>query len=704
MLMNTRLLSSSRRSLCPFRRIHFWMLLLIAGGIHAVRAAEPLPGDALLKEYFRAETARLTENSLQDIQTAEDWNNRRVQYRQQLQEMLGLSPWPEKTPLKPQVSNRVEQEDFVVENVSFQSLPGLYVTGNFYRPKTVNTPLPAILYVCGHASAKKDGVSFGNKTAYQRHGIWFARNGYACLIIDTIQLGEIQGIHHGTYNLKRWDWISRGYTPAGTEAWNGIRALDYLQTRAEVDPDRMGMTGRSGGGAYTWFVAALDDRVKAAVPVAGITSLKNHVVDGCVAGHCDCMYPVNLYGWDFPQLAALVAPRPLLISNQDKDRIFPLDGVADVYFKTRRIYELLGARDRIGLCIAEGGHKDIQELRVDAFHWFNRFLKGEDPLIRTVAEPMVPQEDLRVFQTLPADERVTTVQDWLVPVRNLHSSAKNMADFTKQIDQARTTLLSRLPRGAELSSMTAKIISTHTDPHSGIRVREFQFDAGKPYRLSFFVLDHGEGKTGEPVQIEVLDQPLWDTRWNQLQALFPNPAFAGNPPGSKSSLPEFSGTWVWIAPRGVGPTRWSGTEIELNHIRRRFYLLGTTQERVQAEDVQRALQHVGQVLNVSFHSLPIKASGQAANWTVLAMFLIPGSSDPVAAVQLADLPTDPAVQGQLLAMEQLFDWPDMLIDLGTKTRQLTLHVTSDDEAANYRRISQISEKLGGRPFVIAVRK
>jgi cephalosporin-C deacetylase-like acetyl esterase len=111
-------------------------------------------------------------------------------------------------------------------------------------------------------------------------------------------MGEIEGIHHGTYRYGMWWWNARGYSSAAVEAWNCIRALDYLETRPEVDANRFGVTGRSGGGAYSWWVAALDERIKVAVPVAGITSLQNHVVDGCVEGHCDCMYQVNTYRWD----------------------------------------------------------------------------------------------------------------------------------------------------------------------------------------------------------------------------------------------------------------------------------------------------------------------------------------------------------------------------------------------------------------------
>src|SRR5262249_46856047 len=126
-----------------------------------------------------------------------------------------------------------------------------------------------------------------------------------CLILDTLQLGEIPGIHHGSFpQHKMWWWHTLGYTPAGIECWNGMRALDYLQTRKEVDPKRIGVTGRSGGGATSWWVAAADERVQCIVPVAGIADLQAHLIGetpvhkgtpprfekGVVSGHCDCMY------------------------------------------------------------------------------------------------------------------------------------------------------------------------------------------------------------------------------------------------------------------------------------------------------------------------------------------------------------------------------------------------------------------------------
>mgnify|MGYP003315110443 FL=1 len=307
-----------------------------------------------------------------------------------------------------------------------------------------NEKLPAILYVCGHGRVKEGDVSYGNKVNYHHHGSWFARNGYVCLTIDTLQLGEIEGIHHGTYSYGYFWWLNRGYTPAGVEAWNCIRALDYLQSREEVDGERLGVTGRSGGGAYSWWIAALDQRIKVAVPVAGITDLRNHVVDGTVEGHCDCMFMVNTYQWDYPMVAALMAPRPLLISNTDNDRIFPLDGVYRTFVKTRQVYELLGAADKVSLHVTSGPHKDTQELRVHAFRWFNHFLKGDDDLIRVPAEKFFKPQELQVFkEALPQDQQNTKISHSFVPVADLLDVADTSGAVDLLVEDVQDTLLAK---------------------------------------------------------------------------------------------------------------------------------------------------------------------------------------------------------------------------------------------------------------------
>ena len=207
--------------------------------------------------------------------------------------------------------------------------------------------------------------------------MWFATNGYVCLIIDTLQLGEIAGKHHGTYNLGRWWWQAAGYTPAGVECWNGIRAIDYLVSRPDVDAERIGVTGISGGGAATIWIAAADDRVKCAVPVSGMSDLESYVSHKVINGHCDCMFLYNTYRWEWTTIAALIAPRPLLFANSDNDSLFPMDGNRRIIDRLRQAYKLYDKPDLVDDYVSKGGHDYRPDLRVAIFQWINKHLKND---------------------------------------------------------------------------------------------------------------------------------------------------------------------------------------------------------------------------------------------------------------------------------------------------------------------------------------
>ncbi|MBL8891820.1 MAG: acetylxylan esterase [Planctomycetaceae bacterium] len=575
-----------------------------------------LEGNLLqLQKYFQVETRRMADRCLSDVQSAEDWLTRRSEYRRQLAEMLGLDPMPPRTALRPVVTGEVAAEGVIVERLHFQSLPGLYVTCNFYRPAEVKEPLPAILYLCGHARVAENGISYGNKTAYHHHGVWFARHGYVCLMLDTIQLGEIEGVHHGTYNLNQWWWNSRGYTPAGVEAWNGIRALDYLEQRPEVDAKRIGVTGRSGGGAYSWWVAALDERVAAAVPVAGITSLQNHVVDGCVEGHCDCMYPVNTYRWDFAQVAALIAPRPLLIANSDNDPIFPLEGVVEVHQKTRKIYRLLGADSNLGLNITPGPHTDTQELQVPAFRWFDQHLKKVERPIEMAALPLFEPQQLRVFSELPSDERVTTVAEFFVapcsdtplPVVGVPGSDESVSEVdadwlslarvaTIVQQQLQQKVFAGWPNADQVPTLNPKHLRDVR--HDGVRFQQFEFTSQAEVILPLYVWDFGthQNEKASDALLEIGDENQLGLleAWTRLAA---DGSVAALSQAQRQLLEEHIQRMrqqsyrfhVWIVPRGIGPAAWTLDLNKLTQIRRRFMLLGQTLAGMQVWDVRQAL-------------------------------------------------------------------------------------------------------------------
>jgi dienelactone hydrolase len=565
-----------------------------------VAAGNRMPGD-----YFQSETLTLNERCLTDIKTLDDWTSRRGKYRQQLLEMLGLSPFPEKSDLKPVVTGKVEAGSFVVEKLHFQSLPGLYVTANLYLPKSLSKPAPTILYVCGHGPVIKDGVSYGNKVSYQHHGAWFAQNGYVCLIIDTLQLGEIQGLHHGTYRENMWWWNSRGYTPAGVEAWNGIRALDYLSTRPEVDTNRFGITGRSGGGAYSWTIAALDDRIQVAAPVAGITDLQNHVVDGTVEGHCDCMFFVNTYRWDYPQLAAMVAPRPLLIGNSDKDTIFPLDGVVRLHSKVRHLYGLYGASTNLGLLITEGPHHDTQDLQVPVLRWFNRFLKREDPLIETAAKKYFEPEQLKVFARLPADQRNTTIQETFVPPASLGVAPDSIAGWTVQRNEWLAALKQECFAGWPEKPGSLELKQIFSAEHHGVDLDAYEFASQPNVRLRLFLARRPQLKRPERVVLVVQDEEDWQKWLAGMRHAFAaelDPENSETQNLSRADPKQFealrqalmadNNVFVYLASRGIGPTAWGGDARKQTQIRRRFMLLGETLDSARVWDIRRAVQAV----------------------------------------------------------------------------------------------------------------
>ena len=364
--------------------------------------APVLPGDEMMNTYLKHRAEELNDQFLKGAKTKDEWLKNRSELRREYLDMLGLWPLPERTPLHATVTGKIDHDDIVIEKIHYQSKPGLYVTGNLYRPAKIDGKLPAILYVCGHSGRGRDG----NKTAFQDHGMWFASNGYVCFIIDTLQLGEIAGKHHGTYNLERFWWHSLGYTPAGVECWNGVRAIDYLVSRPEVDDTRIGVTGISGGGASTIWIAAADDRVRVAVPVSGMSDLQSYVTNRVINGHCDCMFLVNTYRWEWTTIAGLIAPRPLLFANSDMDPIFPMDGNRRIIARLRQLYKWFDHADLVDEHVSKGGHDYRPDLRVAIFQFFNKHLKNDTAAVKDADFKPLAGSELRVFaedKDLPKD-------------------------------------------------------------------------------------------------------------------------------------------------------------------------------------------------------------------------------------------------------------------------------------------------------------
>ena len=216
------------------------------------------------------------------------------------------------------------------------------------------------------------------------------------------KFGEVPGLHHGIHDLNLWNWLSMGYTPAGVEVWNAIRALDYLETRREVDAKKIGMTGISGGGSTTWYTAAVDDRVAAASPVCSTITFGTQAARWVAAGQCDCIYFLNTFERDFSVVAALIAPRPLLIVSGKKDGDFPPEGYKEVARVGGRIFDLLGSPERLKELDDDVGHTYTPGFRKAIAEWMNRWLKGEEGSVELPKGEETGKEAPEVLACLPA--------------------------------------------------------------------------------------------------------------------------------------------------------------------------------------------------------------------------------------------------------------------------------------------------------------
>jgi dienelactone hydrolase len=659
-------------------------VLLLSLAADPVKSPPTPPGEAMIEAYFRGKVKEIAADPLKGITTRAEWEKRRPELRMQFLGMMGLDPLPERTKLNAKVTGTVEGEGFVVEKLVFESRPGLFVTANVYRPAKIDgaKKLPAILYVCGHGNVVEDKVSYGSKVHYQYHPAWFATHGYVCLILDTLQLGEIPGEHHGTYKLNQWWWQSYGYTPGGVELWNAIRALDYLETRADVDATKIGVTGRSGGGATSWWILAADDRPVCFAPVAGIADLYAHVCEGqtdrlrkgVIAGHCDCMFMVNSHRWDFPLVAALAAPRPLLLGNSDADDIFPVDGYRRLARPVAKVYEWYDAADQFQLLETKGPHKDTPELRVGINKWMNRWLKGDTTtVVEDDLPPKLTPKQLKVLDKTP-DGAINPAMPAVLckPVSiDIPENAKEW--WPKKRDELLTQLTKTSFAAWPEKAGEVKPELLSATKAGGVRVNTYQFESepGVVIHLQLAVL----GDKSASVKLVVAGEggAVYDPTQDEAVAV--------------------------VFPRGVGPTRWAeaGTPAE-THIRRRFPLVGQTLEGGRVWDVRRAVR----VLAVVAKGLPVELTGDG---TAAGIALYASLDEPnVESLTLTDLPTGfrhPASPA-FLGAAKILDHPHA-VAMAAASKSVNLTVTSAADAAAWDWAVRLQKQTGGKEIGITVR-
>ncbi|MFM8396109.1 MAG: alpha/beta hydrolase family protein, partial [Acidobacteriota bacterium] len=360
----------------------------------------------MLQEYYVARVREIERAGIarkQGLRTRADALAYQRDIRRRIRDCFGT--FPEKTPLRAQITGTVERESYRIEKILFESRPGLLVTGNLYlprRPAGSAGRLPGVIATCGHSN---NGKAIDT---YQSFTQGLAKLGYVVFIIDPIGQGErLQypdgkggsriGVGVGEHLHLGNQQLLTGENFPFWRAWDAIRALDYLVTRPEVDPRRIGVTGNSGGGTVATWLCGLDDRWAMAAPGCFITTLRRNIENELPQD--SEQYPPRALanGLDLDDFIAAMAPKPVIILAKEKD-YFDVRGAEEAYGRLKRLYTLLGAPEKIALHIGPTPHGYSKENREAMYRWFHRHTGRTEQI---TAEPEIVLEKDETLQVTP---------------------------------------------------------------------------------------------------------------------------------------------------------------------------------------------------------------------------------------------------------------------------------------------------------------
>ena len=437
--------------------------LALEGAVPAFAAQAPRTTDVgsvarlnrfprMVQEFFVARENEIHArrlNTLAALSTRADAEAYVETVRAKIRESFG--PFPEKTPLNGRVTKVVDRDTYKIEHVIFESRPGFLVSANLYLPKGRSFPLPGVVASCGHSD---NGKAIDT---YQSFCQGLARLGYIVLIFDPIGQGErmqyvdangkpMRGTGTAEHNYAGIQQVLVDERFCTWRAWDGIRALDYLLTRKEVDPRHLGITGNSGGGTMTTWLCGVESRWTMAAPSCFVTEFRRNMENELGADMEQIPAKALALGLDHEDFLAALAPKPIIILAKEKD-YFDARGNEAAYHRLKRLYRLLGAEDNIAYFVGPTYHGYTQENREAMYRWFNRCTGISD----AKTEPKLVLEDEKTLWATPHGQ-----------VAELHS--KTIFSFTQE--KSRAVAAKRLDLdGAALPQTVAEVL--RLPPRSG---------------------------------------------------------------------------------------------------------------------------------------------------------------------------------------------------------------------------------------------
>ncbi|WP_025765111.1 alpha/beta hydrolase family protein [Dyadobacter tibetensis] len=335
------------------------------------------PSKALYKQMAQLAFGQLEQRrkDMKDLKTPAQWKQRQETLQSKL--ALSVGSFPEKTPLNPVITGSFEKNGYRVEKLYFESRPRYYVTAALFIPQQRATPAPAIIYCSGHTTE-----GFRSET-YQQIILNYVKKGFIVLAFDPIGQGE-RSQYPGTdlqksavkeHSYPGSQSFLSGRPPANYFIWDGIRTVDYLLTRKEVDPARIGITGRSGGGTQSAYIAALDHRILAAAPECYITSFDKLLrSNGPQDAEQNLLHGLE-NGLDMADFLIVRAPKPALIVATTND-MFAIQGARDAHAEALNAYRAWGFPQNMQLTEDDAGHASTLKNREASYAFFQKALNN----------------------------------------------------------------------------------------------------------------------------------------------------------------------------------------------------------------------------------------------------------------------------------------------------------------------------------------
>lgn len=431
-------------------------------------------------------------NTINGLKTESDWRKRQEEVRSKLTAVVGA--FPDRTPLNARVTGVVQKRGYRVEKIIFESLPGFYVTSALFVPDGLEGKAPAILFCSGHAAA-----GFRSE-AYQTMIINLVQKGFIVFAFDPVGQGERLQYFDVSTGQSRVGGPTKEHSYPGAQVfltgqtlarymiWDGIRAVDYLLTREEVDPDRIGITGRSGGGTQSAYIAAFDDRILAAAPEAYITSFERLFQTRGPQDAEQNFFRGIASGLDHADLLEVRAPKPALMITTTRD-IFSMQGARETFAEVKQAYQAFGAPDLIRMVEDDAEHASTQKNREAMYAFFQEMLdlpgNSNDENIELLSD-----EELRVTST---GQVSTSLEGETIYTLNRKEADRRL----EELDRKREDLEHHLPEVIQAAKQltgylhpesTAETVFAGRYPRDGYAVEQYYTAGEGDYVIPFLLL------------------------------------------------------------------------------------------------------------------------------------------------------------------------------------------------------------------------